>query len=556
MTLSQRYELQGEIGRGVSAVVYRALDRETGRLVAVKIVAPRGAPDAEPAGSAAVRGVDHPGVIEVLERIHGPEGNWVVMELAPGGSLEQLLRGRRRIAIGQVVTWLAQAARTLAFAHARGVLHRDVKPANLLLADDGTLKLADFGAAAGPAGTPNYAAPECLADEPADGRSDLYSLGVVLYRCLAGRLPHRATNPEQLLRAIREVPPPPPSRFNPDVGPELDAACMTALAAAPQDRFGDGLSFAQALEEAAAAAPGEIGRAGDDAAPDDPMDQTAPPGARSEGDARWWIAAAALAGATLGLAQLATVRPASPVTRPASVSAPVARPAPVSAPAPRPVRAPAAVLTAPPEPPAPREPASVTARPARTPGQRPRPVAPAPPVAAARREPPPVREPLRPAPGAAPGPVARAAVPAIRAGGQAAPPATTVVPAPATVVPAPTPATDPPAATPAAAPPARGRIELAHGLPEGLVELRIDGRRREVRRFRGDGSVAVPLLATFTVEPGEHVVGVRLLSAGSRVEAETTWRESWGAGELRSRRLRLSREGDRAALVTESDGGG
>jgi serine/threonine protein kinase len=206
--LQDRYEILGEIGRGGYSVVYRARDRRIGTDVAIKLLVPppaaaRLARERLRREVQAVRQLSHPGIVQVFDvAADGPWG-FVVMEYVPGPDLAVRIRDRGPLDAASVALLGREVAEALAVAHRRGILHRDVKPQNILLAPDGRARLTDFGSArlagmatltqtGGLVGTLDYAAPEVLAGARADARSEVYALGVTLFYALTGTLPPRA----------------------------------------------------------------------------------------------------------------------------------------------------------------------------------------------------------------------------------------------------------------------------------------------------------------------------------------------------------------------------
>ncbi|HLN78264.1 MAG TPA: serine/threonine protein kinase [Nocardioidaceae bacterium] len=265
-----RYQLTSRIATGGMGEVWRAEDTVLDREVAVKILKQEYADDptfrtrfaAEARHAAALH---HPNVASVFdfgETIeddgHDDEGSrrpFLVMELVPGQPLSKLLHGGAPVPPDRAAEIVAQAAEAIAAAHAMGVVHRDVKPANLLVTPDGTVKITDFGiarAGQGAAitqtgqivGTPHYISPEQAEGQPATEASDIYALGIVLYECLAGRRPFDRDTPIQVALAhIREQVPPLPE----DVPARLRAIVEKALAKNPADRFGSAGDMALAL---------------------------------------------------------------------------------------------------------------------------------------------------------------------------------------------------------------------------------------------------------------------------------------------------------------------
>lgn len=266
---SGRYRLERLLGRGAAADVHLARDAELDRPVAVKLLAPGGGHAfaerfAREARLAAA--VAHPNVVRVFD-VGEEEGmRWIVMEYVEGESLAERLRRRGRLSAAEAVRLGAQAAEGLGAAHRAGLVHRDVKPHNLLVAPDGTVKVADFGVAHGPKatrltepgtllGTAAYAAPEQAGPGELTAAADVYSLVAVLYEALTGRPPHEAGSLAELAVAQREGRITPPRDLEPSVPPALEAVLMRALARNPAYRPATGGELARELTAAVASAP-------------------------------------------------------------------------------------------------------------------------------------------------------------------------------------------------------------------------------------------------------------------------------------------------------------
>jgi len=266
--IAGRYELGRRLGIGGMSTVQIALDRRLERHVAVKLLAEHLADD--PAfvsrfrreALAAARLV-HPNVVQVFDFgfDEAAHHHFIVMEQVPGRSCAELLRERGHLDVEEAVEIVAQACRGLDYAHRNGVVHRDVKPGNLLVTDDGVVKLADFGIAKATEqssitqvgsvlGTAAYLAPEQARGEEAGPRSDLYSLGVVTYQLLSGRLPYEAASLSELaLKQQRELPTP-LDELNPAVPPELAQAVAVALELEPDGRYETAAEMEHALRDA------------------------------------------------------------------------------------------------------------------------------------------------------------------------------------------------------------------------------------------------------------------------------------------------------------------
>ncbi|MBR3473867.1 MAG: Stk1 family PASTA domain-containing Ser/Thr kinase [Oscillospiraceae bacterium] len=252
LVLEGRYELTDIIGEGGMAVVYKALDRRLNRYVAVKIMRPEMAQQPEFrqrffAESQAVAMLSSPNIVAVYDVSHSTEIEYIVMELVDGITLKQYMERKGPIPWREAVYFAKQIARALAHAHARGVVHRDIKPQNMLLLRDGTLKVGDFGIAAlenemreerGTAvGSIHYIAPEQIRGESPDGRSDLYSLGVVMYEMLTGRKPYTGDTVGEIAVKHMNTSAVPPSRLVPDLPPELEHITLKAMNANIFERY-------------------------------------------------------------------------------------------------------------------------------------------------------------------------------------------------------------------------------------------------------------------------------------------------------------------------------
>ena len=261
--LAGRYRLGGLLGRGGMAEVYDGYDERLHRQVAVKLLRADLAADPDIRGRFEVEArsaaqLSHPNVVGVYDT--GEDGGtpFIVMERLPGETLGD------RMAAGPVEeAWLCRVAGdvlgALGAAHAAGLVHRDVKPGNILIGADGCAKVADFGIAksaevAGDptgtgllVGTPAYLAPERLEGRPATERSDLYSFGVVLYEALAGAKPFRGTTPVDVATAVLNTQPPPLRDLRPDVDPQVAAAVQRALSKDPAARPATAAEMAAAL---------------------------------------------------------------------------------------------------------------------------------------------------------------------------------------------------------------------------------------------------------------------------------------------------------------------
>jgi hypothetical protein len=263
--LAGRYEIERHIAGGGMGDVWQGVDRVLGRTVAVKLLrSPSGEAEFVERFRAEARTmatISHPGVVDVYDFGDDPAaGVYLVMQYIDGESLARALERAGRLGAEAAMRLVAEAAEALHAAHDRGVLHRDVKPGNLLLRADGSAVLTDFGIARSAAathrtstgllmGTASYIAPERAGGQPASARSDIYSLGVVAYQCLAGRLPFEGESLLQIaLRHANDEPPPLPA----DVPAAVREIVARALAKDPADRWPSGAAMAEAARSAAA----------------------------------------------------------------------------------------------------------------------------------------------------------------------------------------------------------------------------------------------------------------------------------------------------------------
>jgi serine/threonine-protein kinase len=264
---ADRYRLERRLGVGGMATVQLAFDTRLERYVAVKLLAEHLAEDSSFVSRfrrealAAARLV-HPNIVQVFD--FGSDGGsgrqFIVMEFVDGHSCAELLRDKGPMAPRDAVEILCQACRGLDYAHRNGVVHRDVKPGNLLVNTDGVVKLADFGIAKAAEqsditkvgsvlGTAAYLSPEQARGEPAGPLSDLYALGVVSYQLMAGRLPYEAASLTDLARLQEAGPPPRLSEDARDVPPALSAVVARALARDPERRYADAAEMEDALRD-------------------------------------------------------------------------------------------------------------------------------------------------------------------------------------------------------------------------------------------------------------------------------------------------------------------
>ena len=269
-----RYRVVSRIGSGGMADVYLAEDLQLGRQVALKILHRRFAEDQEfverfrrEASSAA--GLSHPNVVNVFDRGETEGTYYIAMEYLPGESLKALVRRGGAVDPATAIDYVIQILRAARFAHSRGVIHRDLKPHNVIVDEEGRVRVTDFGIARAGAsdmtqtgsimGTAQYLSPEQAQGHAVSAASDIYAIGIVLYELLTGTLPFDGETAVTIaLKQVSELPMP-PSAVNPAVPPALDAVVLRALAKDPQQRFADAGAFIAALEQARASLQPDIG---------------------------------------------------------------------------------------------------------------------------------------------------------------------------------------------------------------------------------------------------------------------------------------------------------
>src|SRR5438876_3178869 len=277
--------IQHLIGRGGMGAVYLAQQTRPRREVAVKVLIP-GLLGDQPwridflarfrREADAIAALDHIHIIPIYEYGEQEQVAYLVMPYVTGGSLLQLLEKWGALPLSKVLPILEQAAAALDYAHAKGIIHRDLKPGNILFHADGRVLLADFGLAkvlreeadqngtsaltnAGTViGTPEYLSPEQAAGQALDQRTDIYSLGIVLFHMLTGRVPFSGATPvaTAMMHALSE--PPSLSQLNPTLSPVIEAVVMKALAKQPEQRYESAGQLAQALSAAAGIASGQV----------------------------------------------------------------------------------------------------------------------------------------------------------------------------------------------------------------------------------------------------------------------------------------------------------
>jgi serine/threonine-protein kinase len=266
-----RYEIEAELGRGAMGVVYRARDPKLDRTVAIKTVSLTGLdPDAQQeyrkrfvVEAQAAGRLSHPGIVTIFDVREEEAEPYLVMEYVEGQSLQQVLsRENRTLPLSTTLRLIQLLAEALHYAHTQGVVHRDIKPANILVSVDGQPKITDFGIAklnqteltlpGQVLGSPAFMAPEQLSDESSDARSDLFSLGVILYYMLTGHRPFQGNSTTTVCFKLVNHEPLPVSAFESKFPPELDKIVARAMAKDPAQRYQSGMAMAsdiRALQE-------------------------------------------------------------------------------------------------------------------------------------------------------------------------------------------------------------------------------------------------------------------------------------------------------------------
>ena len=261
-----RYEVMKEIGRGSMGVVYLAHDPNLDLNVALKVLrhdrvessafVKRFLSEAKALGR-----LDHPNIIRVFN-VDEDEGNvYIAMEFIEGESLNDVIK-KNRFGPEKIIELGTAVAGTLDYAHKQGIVHRDIKPSNILVRSDGRMKITDFGIAhiedasaqkqtqAGEIlGTPSYMSPEQVLSQPVDGRSDIFSLGIILYELCTGTMPFKGQNLAAIFNAITQVEPLPVTELNPDIHKDLSDVISRCLKKNPGDRFASGENVVIALKE-------------------------------------------------------------------------------------------------------------------------------------------------------------------------------------------------------------------------------------------------------------------------------------------------------------------
>ena len=250
-----KYEIIRELGKGATSCVYEALDPFVNRHVAIKVVFAEALGDKEHGKryrklfltEASLAGkLSHPHIVSIYDAVADDEASYIVMEYVDGSTLEQYSRPEHLLPINKVIEIVFKCTKALDYAAKQGVIHRDIKPANIMLSGENDIKITDFGAAQTSAtettqitgiGSPAYMSPEQVKEQPLSHQTDIFSLGVVLYQMLTGKLPFQANNNYTMIYQIINAQAPKPSDSRPEVPTQLDAIVQRALQKSTADRY-------------------------------------------------------------------------------------------------------------------------------------------------------------------------------------------------------------------------------------------------------------------------------------------------------------------------------
>jgi len=267
------YKLLRRLGGGGMGTVYLAEQVALRRFVALKVIRPELQASATALKrfereALAIAKLRHPNAVTIHELGVDGDVRYLAMELVPGRSLREVVLVEKPH-LSRVLGWIRQVALALHAAHEQGIVHRDVKPGNILITPEDRAVLHDFGLAhlteveattltRSFAGSPSYAAPEQLTGAPLDGRTDIYALGVTLYESITGKLPSDASTMEGIFRKVLTEEPAPPQRFNPEIGRAVEIVTLKAMEKRPQDRYASAAEFADDLRALLFSAAGRV----------------------------------------------------------------------------------------------------------------------------------------------------------------------------------------------------------------------------------------------------------------------------------------------------------
>jgi eukaryotic-like serine/threonine-protein kinase len=264
-----KYTIEGVIGRGAVGIVYKGHDTQIDRPVAIKTLRPEIFEDLSENQEALRRFASevrsagrclHPNIVTIFDYIEHDAAPHIVMEYVNAGTLENVIRGGALLPVQQIGEIMTQLLFALGHAHSKGIIHRDVKPANILCPSATTIKVTDFGVAhiealnltksggLGSVGTPNYMAPERFLGRQADNRSDLFSAGVILFQLLSGSKPFLASSIPELMRKVMQDSAPDVQTLRPELGAAFDSVVQRSLARNPDDRYPTAEAFIAALQ--------------------------------------------------------------------------------------------------------------------------------------------------------------------------------------------------------------------------------------------------------------------------------------------------------------------
>jgi serine/threonine-protein kinase len=369
-----KYQIRRTLGKGAMGIVYEGFDPVIERTVAIKTILPSQLNGQEFVGvmarfkreAQAAGRLNHPGIVaiyeygeEVAQDVSDEEATmmaapaapaqrvaFIAMEFVRGRELRDYFEKGERFALPEVVRIMSEMLDALDHAHSQGVVHRDMKPANLILLRNGRVKIADFGIARVEAseltqtgtvlGTPSYMSPEQFMGQPVDGRSDLFSCGVILYQLLTGEKPFTGESTTTIMYKVLREEPVPPSELNLSIEPAIDAVMKKALAKTPAQRFQSGREFAMALQAAVSAGASTAAPIIVPAAPAAALPQAPSPAIPKSRAAGLWAAGAGAFVALTAVGYLVL----APARQPAPAVAQGSAPTPATAPTASPIAAP------------------------------------------------------------------------------------------------------------------------------------------------------------------------------------------------------------------------